>query len=201
MISEAQRLLKFANETPLLQSLLYDINLMPEQLEEGSRQWGYMLSIAEHFERALAQQADGGTAGEQEIIADAMRLNASNDFKNGYIAGQSFCRHITTQAARDVLAERQRQISAEGWTPEHDDEHDSGELAAAASAYALAASDELHPASQGDGNFKEQPPPMWCWAAEWWKPTGVRRMLVKAGALILAEIERYDRAEAKAGKT
>ena len=35
-----------------------------------------------------------------------------------------------TTAARDVLAERQRQVTAEDWTPEHDDEHNGGELAA-----------------------------------------------------------------------
>lgn len=30
---------------------------------------------------------------------------------------------MPTQAAVDVLAERRRQIEAEGWTPDHDDEH------------------------------------------------------------------------------
>lgn len=40
-----------------------------------------------------------------------------------------------TDAARDVLAERQRQISAEGWTPEHDDEHADGSLSQAALTY------------------------------------------------------------------
>lgn len=40
-----------------------------------------------------------------------------------------------TSAARDVLAERQRQISAEGWTPEHDDEHIPGTLSQAAGCY------------------------------------------------------------------
>jgi hypothetical protein len=34
----------------------------------------------------------------------------------------------------------------------------------------------------------------WPWAPEWWKPTHGRRDLVKAGALILAELERLDRA-------
>jgi hypothetical protein len=97
-------------------------------------------------------------------------------------------------AARDVLAERRRQIEAEGWTPEHDDAHNAGELAAAASAYALAAADKMHPYSQGDGEFGTDPPAMWCWARDWWKPGDPRRMLVKAGALILAEIERLDRA-------
>jgi len=41
----------------------------------------------------------------------------------------------TTPAARDVLAERQRQVTAEGWTPEHDDSHKAGSLAAAAACY------------------------------------------------------------------
>ena len=34
---------------------------------------------------------------------------------------------------------------------------------------------------------------LWPWAAEWWKPKDCRRNLVRAGALILAEIERLDR--------
>lgn len=37
---------------------------------------------------------------------------------------------------------------------------------------------------------------VWPWDESWWKPTNRRRDLVKAGALILAEIERLDRAEA-----
>lgn len=92
-----------------------------------------------------------------------------------------------TAAARDVLAERHRQISAEGWTPEHDDEHSKGQLAAAGGCYALFS--DAYP------NAK-QCPAEWPWDAEWWKPTDYRRDLVKAGALILAEIERLDRAAA-----
>lgn len=80
-----------------------------------------------------------------------------------------------TGAARDVLEERRRQVSAEGWTPEHDDYWHDGELAQAAVCYAL-------------GN-----PDLWPWSLMWWKPTDRRRNLVKAGALILAEIERLDR--------
>ncbi|STB47768.1 Uncharacterised protein [Citrobacter koseri] len=40
-------------------------------------------------------------------------------------------------AILDVIAERQRQRSVEGWTSEHDDEHSDGEMALAASSYAL----------------------------------------------------------------
>lgn len=34
----------------------------------------------------------------------------------------------------------------------------------------------------------------WPWGSSWWKPKDPRRDLVRAGALILAEIERIDRA-------
>ena len=97
-------------------------------------------------------------------------------------------------AARDVLAERQRQISAEGWTPEHDDEHDDGTLSGAAAGYSIAAADLIHPQSQGDGGYGPLAHPPG-WPNDWdFKPADARRMLVKSGALILAEIERLDRA-------
>ena len=97
-----------------------------------------------------------------------------------------------TAAARDVLAERQRQISAEGWTPEHDDEHDDSEMALAASWYAASPFIRYELDEKGLG--------FWPWSQEWWKPGDRRRELVKAGALILAEIERIDRAAMSASK-
>ena len=48
----------------------------------------------------------------------------------------------TTQAEHDVLAERRRQVEAEGWTPEHDDAHDDGSLALAGAAYAVHAANQ-----------------------------------------------------------
>lgn len=98
-----------------------------------------------------------------------------------------------TAASRDVLIERRRQIEAEGWTPEHDDAHIAGELAAAGASYAEVAADVLFPLSEEDADYISIPPPAWPWDKSWWKPGDPRRNLVKAGALILAEIERLDR--------
>ncbi|PZQ21140.1 MAG: hypothetical protein DI569_12810, partial [Sphingopyxis macrogoltabida] len=42
-------------------------------------------------------------------------------------------------AIDDIAAERRRQVEAEGWTPDHDDEHGDGSLAAAAATYAFSA--------------------------------------------------------------
>lgn len=92
---------------------------------------------------------------------------------------------VLSAAARDVLAERARQVSTEGWTPEHDDGHTGGEMAGAAACYAMV--DILH----WGRHYAIQI--LWPWAQAWWKPTDRRRNLVKAAALLLAEIERLDR--------
>lgn len=100
---------------------------------------------------------------------------------------------LWSDAIRDVLFERNRQISVEGWTTEHDDTHADGQMAQAAAAYAYEASRTDHQRNLD----RNDPSPIWPWDANWWKPTDRRRDLVKAAALIVAEIERLDRAEAR----
>lgn len=90
------------------------------------------------------------------------------------------------QAWHDVQAERRRQNNAEGWTPEHDDLYCAAELPRAAAAYILSGANDEAPAA-------------WPFVAKWWKPRDARANYVRAGALILAEIERLDRAAASQG--
>lgn len=84
-------------------------------------------------------------------------------------------------AVADVVNERQRQIEAEGRTPEHDDAHAPFDLQNAAAAYALY-----------DTHFRDAAQ-FWPWPFLWFKPKGRRRNLVRAAALLIAEIERTDR--------
>jgi hypothetical protein len=99
-----------------------------------------------------------------------------------------------------IAAERERQVKEEGWTPEHDDGHTLGELSDAGAAYADVASAMTRGASA-----EEFPEDMMLsegdWPSEWegwWKPSNDPiRNLVKAGALIAAEIDRLLRAEGK----
>ena len=81
-------------------------------------------------------------------------------------------------------------MAAEGWTTEHDDLYVDGEMGAAAACYALSGSRWTH-------RLIVPLTVLWPWSLNWWKPSTPRRDLVKAGALILAEIERLDRASAK----
>lgn len=101
--------------------------------------------------------------------------------------------HARQTVLEDIATERRRQIEAEGWLPAHDDLHDAGKLASAAACYAAVSSSLIMDYPTGE------PPPAWPWADEWWKPTTPRRNLVKAAALIVAEIERIDRRTEAAG--
>ena len=88
---------------------------------------------------------------------------------------------IQASAPIHVFRERLRQIREKGYTPDHDDAYTNGELADAAIAYIEP--DELA--------LK------WPWAPDTFKPEGERRNLERAAALLIAEIERLDRAEGR----
>jgi len=79
-----------------------------------------------------------------------------------------------------IKRERQRQIEKEGWTAEHDTQHNKGELALAAKAY-------IWSEWVDDETILNL---YWPWDKKWWKPENRIRNLEKAGALIAAEIDR-----------
>ena len=89
--------------------------------------------------------------------------------------------------------ERKRQIEKEGWSKEHDESHYVGERAKAAICYAMT-EEQRKQLWRLSTTADEVPsvPPLWPFVASWWKPTPQdrRRELVKAGALIAAEIDR-----------
>lgn len=110
------------------------------------------------------------------------------------------------QAFHDITRERARQQPTneldhthEPWTPEHDDAHLKGELWKAALFYTNTA---VRPQSWVYARFHSD----WPWEPQYFKPwkkdaTGKytteidpERCLIKAGALILAEQERLERA-------
>jgi hypothetical protein len=72
-----------------------------------------------------------------------------------------------------ISAERARQRKK--WGDNHDDNQPPNALAFAGAAYA--ANDEA----------------LWPWDFRYWKPRGRRRNLIRAAALIIAELERMDR--------
>lgn len=90
-----------------------------------------------------------------------------------------------------ITAERRRQVSEEGWTPEHDAGHADGTLATAAVCYALPRKlrDETCTELECGGRYV-MTPRLWPWHPDWYKPGEPLRDLVRAGALIAAEIDR-----------
>jgi hypothetical protein len=110
---------------------------------------------------------------------------------------------VISEGARDnataaIDYERERQVNDENWSEEHDDQHQDGSLWRAAHFYATTATKTP---IWGYMNFKQ-----WPWGPEFFKPwkkngfgnytteIDAERCLIKAGALILAEQDRLDRA-------
>lgn len=98
-----------------------------------------------------------------------------------------------------ISEERDRQILQNGYSPTHDDRYNSGEINDAAIAYAMAAAKQARGESveylRSAVDTGEFP---WPWEERWWKPSeDPIRNLVKAGALIAAEIDLLQRKSKK----
>lgn len=93
------------------------------------------------------------------------------------------------RALADVASERRRQVEVEKWTSSHDDNHAGEALALAAACYALPDAELKSRHGSGVAIWRV----LWPWDREWLKRGDRRRDLVKAAALIVAEIERLDR--------
>lgn len=102
----------------------------------------------------------------------------------------------------EIRAERARQISEEGWTPNHDDMHHSDRsLSRAAATYAWLAAlrdserEKALDFPYQDANVISHNLARRLWPAGWGFPKlkDRRRDLIRAAALIVAEIERLDR--------
>lgn len=89
-------------------------------------------------------------------------------------------RIIKADALSSIAEERRRQKEVHGWTPEHDDHHDRGEIANAAADFA----------STGQRPISTS----WAYKSKVIDKEPRRQQLIKAAALIVAEIERLDRA-------
>lgn len=144
--------------------------------------------------QALEMIATGRVRGETEdspLHLDVARTIAGDALKALDALDES---DPETAAAMAVLRERAAHTTREGYSDAHDDRYADGELARAAAAYSFHAS--LPPSARL--RVSGQLPMHWPWEAQWWKPNTARRDLERAGALIIAELARLNRAEADA---
>lgn len=99
-----------------------------------------------------------------------------------------------------IEIERSRQINQLGYDVKHDELYNNYELAKAAIAYATPEMFREYPISRANGYKTEGlKPKLWPWDVSYWKPTpnDRKRELIKAGALIAAQIDRLNFEELK----
>jgi len=87
--------------------------------------------------------------------------------------------------AEIISAERQRQIEEEGYTAEHDAEHEYWDLLDAASCYLWSAQQEPK------GHTELEAPLQWPWDRDWWKPKTRFHDMKRCGALVAAALDRF----------
>ncbi|WP_216368210.1 hypothetical protein [Aeromonas media] len=99
-----------------------------------------------------------------------------------YLSVEEINKYDPMTGAGRIGAERLRQMSEEGWSIQHDDQHGPVVLESAALSYR-------------DAQDASSPQPaFWPWSAEWWKPKGRQRNLERAGALYQAAADAAERA-------
>lgn len=98
-------------------------------------------------------------------------------------SGEAVLPDAAVQVTAALLDERRRQQEVEGWTPDHDADHQGGELARCAAAYLMAGP---HDAERGHALGRS----LWEFAGKDYRPSDLWRNLVRGGALLIAEMER-----------
>lgn len=117
-------------------------------------------------------------------------ISATQRLKTSLVDAVEECRDYPEDGVTLVIRERARQVQGCGYSTNHDDEHKFGELRAAAIAYLLS------PDIGGEGSIDH-----WPFERESFKPGVGIEPLVKAGAMIVAEIDRLLRAQAAQQET
>lgn len=100
-----------------------------------------------------------------------------------------------SKALDDVKAERQRQQAEENYTTQHDDTYIPGVLSLGGAAYAVNAAARLTCLAK----YQRRAVNLWPWRDGFKPGRDGRRELVKAAAMIVAEIEKMDRLEERRG--
>jgi len=141
--------------------------------------------ITKELRQAMIEKANA-IIEENQFIAEELIVDGIIDLLDETAAFDK----LSAPTALDLIAaERERHVTVEGWTKEGDAQHVNGELARAAAAYAI------------PYEYHSERRQLWPknWDRQMWKPTPENRIkeLVKAGALIAAEIDRLNNLEQK----
>ncbi|ELY4780728.1 hypothetical protein SM077_002579 [Cronobacter sakazakii] len=143
------------------------------------------LGIYSDLVKELCIRLDAGSIARREITKQ----------RDALAAECAPLKPILSRAIADIIAERQRQKEKKGYTESRDDNYLPGVLNLAGAAYAVSAS--CLP------DAKRRADRLWPWpeAGKYLNASSKdpRSALIKAAALIAAEIERIDRAELRKG--
>ena len=147
---------------------------------------GKMVGVQEFARRMVPNPKERAWAIQYALCSLAAEIQCNRSIQ---AVANMKSREMRMGGSGMIAKERIRQINEEGFTAARDDSYDKGELRQAARAY-----------SRLGLTSKSSVPAQWpsTWDKTWWKPTNDDVVnLVKAGALIAAEIDRVLRMRAR----
>lgn len=110
-IEQSASALAFITATPALQSCLYDLDMLPEQLKRGSKEWDRMLIITHHFREAMI------SSNRAALEADARR-------KDEALVSKETINDIILEFEENAEATRSSNTSGDGtWSDDPIDQH------------------------------------------------------------------------------
>lgn len=177
----------------------------------------YVYDFANAIEQAVIASVvpyESCSVKSHEIIINETKSELINDYDiakedeylleslvyRGVCIGNAQASVAVVFAIGDVITERKRQINQEGYSTKSDDAYQQNELLRAAVCYAdnVVSRGWVHDSHFGPEVYQsEEAPDLWPWGLDFWKPKNPRLDLVRAAALLIAEIERMDRSTGK----
>ncbi len=177
-----------------LKQSLIDSGCYKRGMEESSER---LVQLAADNLNLKSLIADGCKWDGEQWVGLSVETPATDAWQREQLrAGVAPQKPILSQAITDIIAERQRQKESKGYTESRDDNYLPGVLNLAGAAYAVSAS--CLP------DAKRRADRLWPWpdAGKYLNASSKdpRSALIKAAALITAEIERIDRAQLRNGE-
>lgn len=181
---------KLSRAITALRNLQHGAALALEKVPDGG--------VVSDFLAAIHRECVGGLIASDAVRNDCDGTIADDDGRSRGTDQIEARVILDGRALNDVAEEVLRQVHVEGFDAEHDDQYRGGQLALAGAAYAICAAVQT---VEGPTNtITHLPLRLWPWSIAWWKPKDLRRNLVRAAALIIAQIRAFDRAEARKGE-
>ena len=101
MTDDEREICRVVNATPAIQSLLYDLNLLPEQTLGDAKRWDYTVTVVRHMQLAAMSAPAGSVQVPVEPTEEQIDAMSRVVIVDGYTANRQGFRAMYIAAVTD----------------------------------------------------------------------------------------------------